>query len=113
MIDGRYESLGLAIYRALQASPSNPAFGGLPIHAWLINGLKGIKPFLKQDIESMEKDIANWGPEIAKGREMNIDQLKEELHWVKDAVNRIEQMEKDKAYSNFHEVEIKGFENQR
>lgn len=112
MIDGRYGSLGLAVYSALQAPPTHPAFGGKPIHAWLINGLKGIKPFLQQNLQTMQKDAQNWSPEIAQSRQMSIEQVQEEIRWLKDAIDRIEQMEKNKAYSQFHEVEISKDETQ-
>lgn len=111
MIDGRYSSLGLAIFRGLQAPPDHPAFKGMPVHAWLLNGIKALKPYLEEQLHIMEKDLQNWGPEVAKGREMNEDQLKEEIRWVRDAVDRIMEMEKEKAYSRFHEVEIEKYEN--
>lgn len=110
MIDGRFASLGLAVYKTLQAPPNHSAFKGLPVHAWLYNGLKGIKPYLEEELQIMRKDADNWGPEIQQGRQMNLDQLKEEIRWTTDAIERIRELEREKGFGAMSDQEIADFE---
>ena len=105
--DGRYAAIGRAIYRAMQFDPAAPVFNGVDVSKLLSSGLEAILPFLKMQEKAQEGVLADSTPAEMPTRKQDLQDLKDEVHWVTVAIDQIGEVAKKRKVNARDEKEAK------
>lgn len=105
--DGRYESLGRAIYRTIQFNPDAPSFKGVDVHKILNDGLSAMLPFLNMLEKEQEQILAHSTPDELPTRQQDMQNIKDEIRWVKVAIDKIGEVAKKRKVNAMDQAEIK------
>lgn len=82
MDNGRFESLGRAIYRAFETDPKECG----EAQSLTLEGLKKIRVFLEGQLPQKIKDSENCPPDVADARRQVVEDINEEIKWINEAI---------------------------